>query len=303
MLLTNLATIFLFRQHFSKKIVICLKEYFLYFRVTKMYLIMKKLGFLVIIVFIAGIAFAQNSENDNYIKNQKDTVWVDTLPRNLLGLNVYPAFGMLGGGRLTSTKIFMQYKRLYDHMNLRSSINYLNFHYNNEKTDVLKIKRDTVIKNTDTTLVDSLVLRRFYYDVFSYDFRVGAEYAFPNKDWRFYFGGAIIAGIHNINEYYYHYTKEFKGYPVENVNFNFSTGEIAGYRKTSFFKTGVDLTIGVDINLSQNAVISVQYAPEIVYYHRLDQNLVDPDNFFVKDLPNTVKFIPDYIDIIVSIRF
>ncbi|GEM_PF-870481 len=275
----------------------------MYFRVIKMYLIMKKIVLFFLLLAVATFAFAQNSENDNYKITQNDTVWVDTLPRNLLGLNVYPAFGMLGGGRLASTKIFLQYKRLYDHMNLRTSINYLNFHYNNEKIDILKLKQDTVIKNNDTTLVDSLVLRRFYYDVFSYDFRVGAEYAFPNKDWRFYFGGAIIAGIHNTNEYYYHYTKEFKGYPIENVNFNFATGEIAGYRKTTFFKTGVDLTIGVDINLSSNAVISIQYAPEIVYYHKLNQNMVDPDNFFVKDLQNTVKFIPDYIDIIVSIRF
>ncbi len=236
-------------------------------------------------------------------KFEKDSAWVDTLNKNLIGLNVYPAFGILGGGRLPTTKIFLQYKHYYDHMNLRTSINYISFYRDYDNLDIMGVTTDTLIANNDTIVADSMVFRKFYYDIYSYDFRLGLEAAFPNKGYRFFIGGGLIGGYHYTGEYYYHYKREFTGYPVEYVNINPISSETVGFRKTSFLKVGVDFTVGVDINISPNCVITVQYAPELVYYHNMKQEILDPDNYYTSEIGNGVNFIPDYIDFIVNIRF
>ncbi|MCK9255446.1 MAG: hypothetical protein GX793_03115 [Bacteroidales bacterium] len=263
---------------------------------------MKKIIFLsVLSVFVLiGSIKAQETE----LKFSDDSTYVDTLNKNLLGLNVFPAFSILGGGRLPSTKVFIQYKHYFNNMNLRASLNYLNFDMNNERLDILGSSRDTLFKDNDTLLVDSLSFRKFYYDVYSYDLRLGLEAAFPNKGYRFYLGSGLILGYHYLGENYYHYKKSYEGYPSLNVNNPIPFSEIAGFRKTRFFKTGLDFTVGVDINITPNFVISVQYAPELVYYHRISDEFSDPDNFFDgKSVSNSLNFVPDYIDLVFNIRF
>ncbi len=262
---------------------------------------MKKILLLVCFVSLIAAVSAQTEPVSREFAD--DSTYVDTLNRNLIGLNVYPAFGILGGGRLPSTKIFLQYKHYYDHMNLRASLNYISFYKDNDNIDIMSITTDTLVTDDETIVADSMMFRKFYYDVYTYDFRLGLEAAFPNKGYRFYLGGGLIGGYHYTGEYYYHYKREFNGYPVENVNIYPLNAETAGFRKTSFFKAGVDFTIGVDINISPNCVISVQYAPELVYYHSVKQDVLDPDNYFTTDLKNGFSFIPDYVDFVVNIRF
>lgn len=273
---------------------------------------MKKILIFIFVFSIAAMSFAQT---ESTTMSANDSIPVDTLSPNLIGLNVFPAFGILGGGRLPSTKIFIQYKHMYEKMNLRASVNYLSFYVDNDKIDLLRLDRDTLIKdyvdpitsvvtpNGDTIVADSLVFRKFYYDIYSYDARIGLEAAFPGKGYRFYVGAGLIGGYHYVGEFYYHYRREFKGYPVEYTNLSTMDIETTGFRKTSFLKTGVDFTIGVDINISPNCVVSVQYAPELIYYYKLKQDVIDPDNYFTRELSDGFAFVPDYIDFVVNIRF
>lgn len=264
---------------------------------------MKKILIFLCFFAFASATFAQTSAE--IIQPVNDSTYIDTLDRNLIGLNVFPAFGILGGGRLPSTKVFIQYKHMYDKMNLRASINYLSFYIDNDNIDILGFRSDTTFKDSpvDTIVVDKMVFRKFYYDVYSYDFRFGLEAAFPGKGYRFYVGSGLIGGYHFTGEYYYHYEREFEGYPVQYPNSNAILGETTGYRKTSYLKAGLDFTIGVDINISPNCVVSVQYAPELVYHHKLKQDLLDPDSYFSEKPPSSFSFVPDYIDLVVSIRF
>ena len=267
---------------------------------------MKRLFIFTFALVISGFLFAQQNEIETVVLSQDDTTFVDTLNKNLIGLNVYPALGIFGSGRMPASKITLQYKHLYDKMNVRGSINFINFYRDNDYIDVIAKTSDLVISDGDTTIVDSLIFRQFYYNYYTYDIRFGAEAAFPGKNYRFYIGGGVIGGYHFNGEYYYHYKQEFNGYPVRSINYinviPFGP-ETLGYREVDFLKMGADLTIGVDMNISPNCVISLQYAPELVYYHSLHQRVIDPDNYYTNDVKSEFVFIPDYIDLIVSIRF
>lgn len=263
----------------------------------------KTCSFLFFIFGIISINIAQINESD--VSYANDSVFVDSInSKNLVGLNVFPAFGILGGGHLPSTKVFLQYKHYYDNMNLRASINYLSFDLNNDKLDILGTTKDTLIENNDTSIVNNMLFRKFYYDVYSYDIRFGLEAAFSNKGYRFYLGSGLILGYHYLGEYFYHYKKEFEGFPSLDVNNVFIPANIEGFRKTQFLKIGLDFTVGVDIYVSPNFVISVQYAPELVYYNKLKEYNRDPDNYYHgKTVPSSLNFVPDYIDLVFNIRF
>jgi len=247
--------------------------------------------------------YAQEVESETLYVPQDDTTYVDTLKKNLIGLNVYPALGIFGSGRMTTSKISLQYKHMYEKVNLRASVNFINFFRNNNYVDIIGQTSDQVIVDGDTTMVDSLIMRQFYYNVYTYDVRFGAEAAFPGKNYRFYAGGGLIAGYHFTGEYYYHYKREFNGYPIDYVNVAPFYPETNGFREIDFLKMGVDLTVGVDINISPNCVISIQYAPELVYYQNINESLIDPDSYYTSEVGSEFVFVPDYIDVIVSIRF
>jgi len=262
---------------------------------------MKKILIAFVFMFVVAGLYAQTETRT--LVYEDDSTYVDTLNKNLIGLNVYPAFGILGGGRLPSTKIFIQYKHMFEKVNLRTSLNYISFYKDYDNVDLMTVTTDTLVTATETIIADSMVFRKFYYDVYTYDFRIGLEAAFPGKDFRFYIGSALIGGYHYTGEYYYHYKKAFTGYPVEYVNIYPLNAETIGFRKTAFLKAGLDFTVGVDINISPNCVISVQYAPELVYYHNMKQQILDPDNYYTRELVNGFTFVPDYVDFVVSIRF
>jgi hypothetical protein len=192
---------------------------------------------------------------------------------------------------------------MYDKVNVRASLNFINFYRDNDYLDIITMTTDEVINDGDTTHVDSLVLRQFFYNLYTYDMRFGVEAAFPKKGYRFYIGGGVIGGYHFTGEYYYHYKREFTGYPVNYLSIYPFGPETLGYREIDFIKVGADFTVGVDINISPNAVVSIQYAPEFVYYYNIHQNIVDPDSFFTNDVKSEFVFMPDYIDVLVSIRF
>jgi len=234
---------------------------------------------------------------------QDDTTYIDTLNKNLIGLNVFPALGVFGSGRMPASKISLQYKHMFSKMNIRASLNFTSYYKRNDRVDIWGIDSQQVISDTDTTIVDSLIMRQFYNNLYTYDVRFGAEASFSNKNYSFYIGGGLIGGYHFVGEYYYHYNIVNNGYPANFVNASPYNPEVKGYREVDYLKIGGDITLGVDINISPNCVVSVQYAPEIVFYKSLKQRSIDPDSYYKTDIKDELVFVPDFIDLIVSIRF
>lgn len=242
------------------------------------------------------------SQEEKTIQFEDNNEWIDTLNRNTIGLNVFPAFGMLGGGMIPNTKIFLQYKRYYDKMNLRTSLNFTNYYRPIDKLDVIGFYRDTLFTETENFVRDTMILRKFTNEIFSYDARIGLEAAFPRENMRLHFGGGLIAGYQYVGENYFHIKKRVDSLPAERINYAL-TGMEMGHIKTHFMKLGFDITVGVDINVSPNVVFTIQLAPELAYYKSFKEEKHDPDNYFINPISDKWIFTPDYIDFIISIRF
>ncbi|MEA1874676.1 MAG: hypothetical protein U9N51_09670 [Bacteroidota bacterium] len=238
---------------------------------------------------ISAIAQENNTQpvEDTTLTTQDSIVpWTG----NMVGLNVYPAFGMLGGGVLPASKIFFQYRHMWEKTNLRFSVNYINYFSDNERMDIVGVE-------------DSLMTLREFANIFySLDFRVGIERTYHIDNFRFYYGIGAIAGYHHLGKEYYVYDKPFGGYPVEYINTSI-VYQNAGWYRADMLKVGADITLGVDIILSENVIMSVQYAPEIAYYSRMDSQRDDQAEVFVGDVDDFMDFRADFIDVVLSVGF
>ncbi len=264
---------------------------------------MKKIFNFIVLICISTFVFSQKNDTPNELIQKDDTVYIDTLNRNIIGLNIYPALGIFGSGRIPSAKIALQYKHMFDNINIRSSLNYINENKTNQMIDIVGTTTDQVIKDNDTILVDSAILRQYLYNIYTYDARIGVEASFPRKNYKFYVGGGLIGGYHFIGEYYYHYKTEFSGYPTNFKQYTIFDKYRIGSRETGFVKMGIDFNIGVDINIASNCVLSIQYAPEIAYYQSISESVTDPYKYYKDKIKSDFSFKPDYIDIFVYIRF
>ena len=249
-----------------------------------------------LIIFCATVLFAFSAvaqENNTQITEDTVKTTHDSIvpwTGNLIGLNVYPAFGMLGGGSLPASKIFFQYRHMWEKTNLRFSVNYINYFEDNERMDIVGIQ-------------DSLMTFREFTNLFyTLDFRVGVEHAYHMDNFRFYYGVGAIAGYHYFGKGYYVFDKHFEGYPVQNVQSPVEYQE-SGWYRADMLKVGADITLGVDILLSENVIMSVQYAPEIAYYSNLASDRDDPADVFIGDVEDYFDFRADFIDVVLSIGF
>jgi len=252
---------------------------------------MKRLMIIFAAVLFAVSAIAQEN-NSQPIEDTTQTAQDSIVPwtGNMLGLNVYPAFGMLGGGMMPASKIFFQYRHMWEKTNLRFSVNYINFFTDNNRIDIVGVE-------------DSLMtIREFTNLYYSLDFRVGIERASHIDKFRFYYGIGAIAGYHYFGKEYYVYDKPFGGYPVEHINTPVAYHK-AGWYRADMLKVGADITLGVDILISENVIMSVQYAPEIAYYSRLGSSRDDQAEVFVGDVEDFLDFRADFIDVVLSIGF
>lgn len=257
---------------------------------------------ILISVVLCFIFISSNAQEKVEVEFKNDSIFIDTLNRNLVGLNLYPALSMLGGGRMPNTKIYLQYKRYYERMNLRTSLNFINYYRPNEKTDYIGMFTDTLVTDTATYIRDTMMFRRFNNNIYSYDYRFGLEAAFPQENFRFHVGAGIILGYQYVGESYYHYGKNSDSLPVSGVNFSRNPVEV-GNIKTHFLKTGIDFSVGVDINVTPNIIFTIQYTPEFAYYRSFRETKTDPDLYYNESLGDRFVFTPDYIDFVVNIRF
>lgn len=249
------------------------------------------------------MGFNINAQENIEIEQEEKSFFVDTLNKNLFGLNVYPAFSMLGGGNVPNAKIYLQYKRYFERMNLRTSLNFINYYRPNDKIDYIDSFTDTLVEDGETHIRDTMMFRRFNNTIYSYDYRFGLEAAFPYEGFRFHIGSALIAGYQYVGESYYHYGKNADEIPVAGINNIMHRHQDIGHIKTHFLKTGFDLSVGVDINITPDIVFTVQYTPEFAYFIPVSEDKYDPDDYYKESLGEKFVFTPDYIDFVISIRF
>lgn len=267
---------------------------------------MKSLLIFVALVFSIQILFAQT---DTPVEPENQPIDTSFKTAHMIGLNVFPAFGILGGGVVNNSKIALQYKVMTPKLNFKMSLNYLNYFRNRNGFDIVGIVPDTtlpVAPATDT-IFQSMRFRGYYNQVNTYDFRAGIEYAFDREDIRFYLGAAGIIGVHNIVNTYHHYNNPFTGYPIENVGFPYTVFPNTGRSKmrvTNFMKAGFDLALGVDFKVADNCVVALQYTPEFAYYKNMKETVYeDVDDIYGSKLDNFWVFTPDFIDLIIYIKF
>lgn len=252
---------------------------------------MKRFIILSIACLFAISSFAQTENNEIPVDSTEMTQdsiipWTG----NLIGLNVYPAFGMIGGSVLPASKIFFQYRHMWEKTNLRFSVNYINYFEDNDRMDVIGVEDSTIY------------FREFGNVFYTLDFRVGVEHAYHMDNFRFYYGIGAIGGYHHFGKTYHQYDRAFEGYPVQGI-ISPTEYENIGWYRADMLKVGADITLGVDILLSENVVMSVQYAPELAYYSRLSSEREDPAGIFVGDVEDYFDFRADFIDIVLSIGF
>ncbi len=264
---------------------------------------MKKIAVVILLSFIS-VSFAFTQEETDIVIVENENV-IDTLARNSIGLNVFPAVGMLGGGSLDNTKIYIQYKRYFEKINLRANLNLITFHRPVDKVDLFSITQDTLSTDGGVVLNDTLryTFRKTNSDAFAYDARFGVERVFPHNNFRFHIGAAAIIGYQYVGDFYYHYDKRSATLPVEWVNISRLIPEERGYFKNNYLKTGLDFSLGVDISISPNVVFTLQLTPEIAYFKHMSFDKNDPDNYYTEPGSDKLVFTPDYIDFIISIRF
>lgn len=266
---------------------------------------MKKTAIIVFIVLISGTLFAQGQR---IVLPDTDSTFNDTsmFYHNLIGINVFPAFGLLGGGTMPSTKIYIQYKYMMKRANIRFGLNYINYQHRNDRLDL--IIPDQAVPT------DSITFRKFFDEIYTYDARLGLEYAFPRENIRFYAGVGAIFGVNQYNRNYYEFKQEIdtlftspNNSVVDSIYPSFySTNALLqpdGHSNTRLIKTGFDFSLGVDFYLSDNFVISIQYTPEFAYYKYFDEDLNDDSRVFSKQVPDHWNFALDYVDLVIHINF
>ncbi|MFP4663523.1 MAG: hypothetical protein ACLFM1_03760 [Bacteroidales bacterium] len=253
---------------------------------------MKRTGILlVLLTFFGMIGLAQDAEEKALAESndttQSDSIWQGSL----VGLNVYPAFGMIGGGIMPSSKIFFQYKHHWEKSSMRVSANYINFHSVDDRLDLVMVG--------DT----SIIMRQYNNNVYTVDLRVGYERVMPMEGFRFYYGLGLMGGYHHFGKTYYHYEESYENYPVEGINRPVELNMLGWYR-ADMLKLGVDFSLGVDLLLSDNVIMSVQYTPELAYYMLIDSEEEDDADVFDGDLvQDFLDFRGDYIDLVLSVKF
>ncbi len=250
---------------------------------------MKAVIILCISLFVMDMSLAQESSESVVVDDSTstDTIWQG----DFVGLNVYPAFGMVGGGVLPSTKIFLQYQHNWEKSGIRFSANHINFNSRDKRLDIVHVGDTNVI------------LRQYNNNIFTLDMRIGYERFIPFDGFRFYYGIGAIGGYHHYGKSYYLYEQSASSFPIKGIISPYEQNMLGWYR-ADMLKLGADITLGVDILLSDKVVVSVQYSPEFAYYMFMGSEKNDDAEVFDEDIvEDYMDFRGDYIDLILSVKF
>ncbi len=228
--------------------------------------------------------------------------FVDTIPkvyeseRNYLGINLSPIFNVFAyNNPFEKVKISTIYKKNFEKLNARFSLNYLS----NPKNTFFDFYYPT--SSSDSTIT--------YRDLFSnynhFDFRFGFEELRYLSFSRFHIGldGILGYGKQTFNYSNQLYLKDSSGNYVQLQNslINNNVGNIS----YNYFITGIDISFGLDLFLSESILLTFQLTPQFNYF-MVNQNsieIIDPNGEFGNYGKNYADFKLGYFDLLLIYKF
>lgn len=252
---------------------------------------MKQLFLMALAIIMSSGVYAQSIKEGAIpakVADVNDTIrpWTG----KLIGLNVFPAVGVLSNGSIPQSKLSIQYRELQTHWNVRYSLNLTNFYQQPRTTDIVQLKNDTAI------------LRNHLRSAFHLDGRFGAERAVHVNKWRLFYGGGVVLGYGKQVRSYYQWIQPYDEFPISNIHMPNGTPR-RGYYEAGVLRAGFDLNIGVDLMIARNVVLTLQYTPEFVYHKVLSLGKEDIDAVYDYDWKDAWDFRADIFDIILSVKF
>ena len=234
------------------------------------------------------------------VYSQEETI--DTIPkiyeseRNYLGINLSPFFNVFANNKpIEKVKINSIYKRNFGKLNARFSLNYLS----NPKNTFFDFYFPT--SSTDS----SITYRYLFSNYNHFDFRFGFEELRFLSSSRFHIGldGILGYGKQTYNYSHQFYLKDSVGNYVQFQNNLMNNNE--GNISCNYFITGIDISFGLDLFLSESILLTFQLTPQFNYFI-VNQNsieIIDPSGEFENYGKNFSDFKLGYFDLLLIYKF
>ena len=210
-----------------------------------------------------------SSQDTTYVSFVDTNLYLHESERNYIGINLSPIVaGLLTNQNDHDIKLTAIYKRNFGDFNLRFSFNYLE-NISNSDHDF-----NMPVLTTDT----SIFYRYFNTDYNYFDLRFGLEELRSFSSTRVHIGLDAIFGFGQQNSNYFHrsYKLDSSGYYLSNSDFqNHSLMLTNGQRISNYIVSGLDVSFGMDVFLSETFLVTFQLTPQFNYYIFSSDELID----------------------------
>jgi hypothetical protein len=216
--------------------------------------------------------FLLSAQDSSYVPIAQDSnLNIHESERNYLGINLSPMLsGILSNQNEYDIKLSALYKRNFGDFNIRFSFNYL------EKISNSDHDFNMPVLTNDT----SIFYRYFNTDYDYFDLRFGFEELRSFSSTRVHIGMDAIFGFGKQISNYFHrsYKIDSSGYYLLSTDFqNHPLMLINGQRVSNYFVSGLDVSFGMDVFLSESFLVTFQLTPQFNYYiFRNDESINDP---------------------------
>ena len=250
-------------------------------------------------IFLSTLLFPLilSSQDTTYVSIVDTNLYLHESERNYIGINLSPMVaGLLTNQNDHDIKLTAIYKRNFGDFNLRFSFNYLE-NISNSDHDF-----NMPVLTTDT----SIFYRYFNTDYNYFDLRFGLEELRSFSSTRVHIGLDAIFGFGQQNSNYFHrtYKLDSSGYYLSNSDFqNHSLMLNNGQRISNYLVSGLDVSFGMDVFLSETFLVTFQLTPQFNYYiFRSDELIDDPIDEYIQ-YGSYADFKLGYFDIQLIYKF
>ena len=222
-------------------------------------------------IFLSTLLFPLilSSQDSTYVSVVDTNLHTHESERNYIGINLSPMVaGLLTNQNDHDIKLTAIYKRNFGDFNLRFSFNYLE-NISNSDHDF-----NIPVLTTDT----SIFYRYFNNDYNYFDLRFGLEELRSFSSTRVHIGLDAIFGFGQQNSNYFHrsYKLDSSGYYLSNSDFqNHSLMLTYGQRISNYLVSGLDVSFGMDVFLSETFLVTFQLTPQFNYYIFCSDDLIE----------------------------
>ena len=243
------------------------------------------------------IPFLTTAQDSTYVVIEDTNVYLHESERNYLGINLSPMVaGLLTNQNEHNIKLSALYKRNFGDFNMRISFNYLE-NISNSDHDF-----NMPVLTTDT----SIFYRYFNTDYDYFDMRFGIEELRSFSSTRVHIGLDAIFGFGQQISNYFHrsYVLDSSGYYLSNSDFQNHPLMLSNGKKISnYFVSGLDVSFGMDVFLSESFLVTFQLTPQFNYYiFRSDELIDDPLDEYIQ-YGSYADFKLGYFDIQLIYKF